>query len=462
MSYIFTSESVCAGYPDKVADQISDAIVDAYLAHDPHARVAAEVMVGSLLVVISGKVCSTAKVDIEPLVRQVIRDIGYTDPDLYFDADHCKVEIHLHEQAADIRRGVDRDDPDEQGASDQGMMFGYATNETQDYMPLPIFLAHRISASIDHIRRDGKYMTYLRPDGKCQVSIEYDDNGKPQRIDTIVVSVQHTAFADDETMHDKIRDDIMNIVLQDVRWGIYDLRIRLLFKEDFKLLVNPTGRFVIGGPHGDTGMTGRKLQVDSYGGRCPHGGGSYTSKDPSKVDRSAAYMARYIAKNMVAAGIADEMLIQISYAIGVARPVSIFVNTYGTCRVNKTDEELAHAIDQLFDLRPRGIEDKLELRKPIYRETAINGHFGHESWLVMKEGFADDDTRFFPWEALDDVDKIKAFFGIDEKEKQAQREYYESHPVPTTDNPIVGSTNFRQIFDNQEINMKNICSVQIK
>ena len=375
MGYLFTSESVSEGHPDKVADQISDAVLDELLAFDPNSKVACETLVTTGQVVVAGEVKSEAYVDLQEIARRTIRRIGYTKAEYKFEAESCGVFSAIHEQSADINRGVERQDPMEQGAGDQGMMFGYATNETENYMPLSLDLSHKILRVLAEIRREGKEMTYLRPDAKSQVTIEYDDNGKPVRVDTIVVSTQHDEFIQptdgkqeeaDRKMLDKIRQDVITILMPRVIAEIHDPAILRLFDEHITYHVNPTGKFVIGGPHGDTGLTGRKIIVDTYGGKGAHGGGAFSGKDPSKVDRSAAYAARHIAKNMVAAGVADEMLVQISYAIGVARPVNIYVNTYGRSHVSLSDGEIAQKIDALFDLRPKAIEDRLKLRNPIY------------------------------------------------------------------------------------------------
>lgn len=430
MSYLFTSESVSEGHPDKVADQISDAILDNLLAFDPESKVAVETLVTTGLVVVSGEVKSKAYVDVQKVSRDVIKRIGYTKSEYQFDAESCGVLSSIHEQSPDINRGVDRTDKMNQGAGDQGIMFGYATNETENYMPLSLDLSHHILRTLADIRREGKEMTYLRPDAKSQVTIEYDDNGKAKAIDTIVVSTQHDEFITagsgktqsqaDAEMLTKIKDDVVNILIPRVISEIQDEKIKKLFFNDIKFLVNPTGKFVIGGPHGDTGLTGRKIIVDTYGGRASHGGGAFSGKDPSKVDRSACYAARHIAKNMVAAGVADEMLIQISYAIGVAQPVSIFVNTFGHSRVNKSDAEIATIIKSLFDLRPAAIERDLKLRTPIYSETAAYGHMGRTPQIVTKHfsspyasgGEKDVKVELFTWEKLDAIDKIKETFKL--------------------------------------------------
>ena len=429
-NYLFTSESVSEGHPDKVADQISDAILDEFMAYDPSSKVACETLVTTGQVVIAGEVKSGSYIDLMDVTRRVINRIGYNRSEYKFDADSCGVLSALHEQSADINRGVEREDPMNQGAGDQGMMFGYATNETENYMPLSLDLSHRILQVLADIRREGKEMTYLRPDAKSQVTIEYDDNGTPVRIDTIVVSTQHDDFiqpagpteADqlkaDEEMLAIIRHDVIHILMPRVIASIHAEKVLALFNDDIKYFVNPTGKFVIGGPHGDTGLTGRKIIVDTYGGKGAHGGGAFSGKDPSKVDRSAAYAARHIAKNLVAAGVADEMLVQLSYAIGVARPISIYVNTYGRSRVQLTDGEIARKIDELFDLRPKAIEDRLKLRNPIYQETAAYGHMGREPKVVTKhfrscyEGNKEVTVELFTWEKLDYVEQVKQAFGL--------------------------------------------------
>ena len=422
MGYLFTSESVSEGHPDKVADQISDAILDHLLAFDPQSKVACETLVTTGQVVLAGEVKSQAYVDMQEIARQTIRRIGYTRAELMFEANSCGVFSAIHEQSADINRGVERSDPMQQGAGDQGMMFGYATNETENYMPLALDLAHHILRTLADIRREGREMTYLRPDAKSQVTIEYDDNDRPVRIDTIVVSTQHDDFiiahdgnqlVADEQMLDTIRRDVKQILIPRVIEEISDESIRSLFDDHTRYYVNPTGKFVIGGPHGDTGLTGRKIIVDTYGGKGAHGGGAFSGKDSSKVDRSAAYAARHIAKNMVAAGVADEMLVQLSYAIGVAEPVSIFVNTFGKSHVNMSDGEIARYIGRTFDLRPRAIEDRLKLRAPIYEETAAYGHMGRQPQVIQKtfhsryEASVTREVELFTWEKLDYVDRIK-------------------------------------------------------
>lgn len=426
MGYLFTSESVSEGHPDKVADQISDAVLDELLAFDSNSKVACETLVTTGQVVLAGEVKSEAYVDLQEIARRTIRRIGYTKAEYKFEAESCGVFSAIHEQSADINRGVEREDPMNQGAGDQGMMFGYATNETENYMPLSLDLSHRILQVLAEIRREGKEMTYLRPDAKSQVTIAYDDNGRPERVDTIVVSTQHDDFIKpidgdtakaDMQMLDIIRKDVIGILMPRVIAGIHNPDVLRLFDDHITYHVNPTGKFVIGGPHGDTGLTGRKIIVDTYGGKGAHGGGAFSGKDPSKVDRSAAYAARHIAKNMVAAGVADEMLVQVSYAIGVARPVNIYVNTYGRSKVNCTDGEIAKKIEQLFDLRPKAIEERLKLRNPIYEETAAYGHMGREPKKVVKVFHSrymptrTVEVELFTWEKLDYVDKIKAAFG---------------------------------------------------
>ena len=425
--HLFTSESVTEGHPDKICDQISDAILDEILTHDPDARVACETCASTGLVHIMGEITTNCYVDFQKVVREVVADIGYTRAKFGFDADTCAVISNIDGQSPDIALGTN---DQVGGAGDQGMMFGYATNETENYMPLSLDLAHRILQVLADIRREEKVMTYLRPDAKSQVTIEYDDNGTPVRIDTIVVSTQHDDFiqpADDsaeaqlkadEEMLSIIRRDVIEILMPRVIASIHHDKVLALFNDQIVYHVNPTGKFVIGGPHGDTGLTGRKIIVDTYGGKGAHGGGAFSGKDPSKVDRSAAYAARHIAKNMVAAGVADEMLVQVSYAIGVARPINIFVDTYGRSHVNMTDGEIARVIDQLFDLRPKAIEERLKLRNPIYQETAAYGHMGREPQVVSKtffsryEGNKTVEVELFTWEKLDYVDKIKAAFGL--------------------------------------------------
>ena len=417
MRYLFTSESVSEGHPDKVADQISDAILDQLLAYDPLSKVACETMVTTGQVVVAGEVKSKAYVDLQDVVRRTIARIGYAKSEYRFDAESCGVLSALHEQSADINRGVERAEPMEQGAGDQGMMFGYATNETENYMPLSLDLSHRILMTLAEIRKEGRQMSYLRPDAKSQVTIEYD-NGKPVRIDTIVVSTQHDEFDTDDKMQQQIKDDVVNVLIPRVIDGIKDDGIKRLFNSEITYHVNPTGKFVIGGPHGDTGLTGRKIIVDTYGGKGAHGGGAFSGKDPSKVDRSAAYAARHIAKNMVAAGVCDEMLVQLSYAIGIAKPINIYVNTYGSNHTHYSDEQLANMVAELFDCRPKAIEERLKLRLPIYEETASYGHMGRKPQIVTKhfhnqyEGNKDIEVELFTWEKLDYVELIKNKLGL--------------------------------------------------
>lgn len=418
MSYLFSSESVSEGHPDKVADQISDAILDQFLAYDDKARVACETFVTTGQVVIMGEVRSDVYIDLQTIARNTIKRIGYTKAEYQFDGNSCGILSAIHEQSGDINRGVDRENEEEQGAGDQGMMFGYATNETESYMPVSLDLAHLIMSTLADIRKEGKVMTYLRPDSKSQVTVQYSDEGVPERIDTIVVSTQHDDFDEDEAMLAKIKDDVLGILMPRVKAQIHSEKVLALFGPDIKYYVNPTGKFVIGGPHGDTGLTGRKIIVDTYGGKGAHGGGAFSGKDSSKVDRSAAYAARHIAKNMVAAGVADEMLVQISYAIGVAHPMNIYVNTYGRSRVNMADSEIARHIEKLFDLRPKAIERTLKLRQPMYSETAAYGHMGRRP-EVVKKTFTSHyhetktiDVELFTWEKLDRVDDIKREFGL--------------------------------------------------
>ena len=418
MSYLFSSESVSEGHPDKVADQISDAILDQFLAYDPKARCAIESFVTTGQVVIMGEVRSDVYIDLQTMARKTIKRIGYTKAEYQFDGDSCGILSAIHEQSADINRGVDNGNEDEQGAGDQGMMFGYATNETESYMPVSLDLAHIIMRTLADIRKEGKEMTYLRPDSKSQVTVQYSDEGIPERIDTIVVSTQHDEFDEDEKMLAKIKDDVINILIPRVKSQIHSQKVLDLFGLDIKYYVNPTGKFVIGGPHGDTGLTGRKIIVDTYGGKGAHGGGAFSGKDSSKVDRSAAYAARHIAKNMVAAGVADEMLVQISYAIGVAKPMNIYVNTYGRSNVQLSDGEIAKKIEKLFDLRPKAIERTLKLRQPMYSETAAYGHMGRKCEVVQKTFTSHYhetktmDVELFTWEKLDRVDDIRKEFGL--------------------------------------------------
>lgn len=419
MAYLFSSESVSEGHPDKVSDQISDALVDQFLAYDDKAHCAIETFVTTGQVVIMGEVRSNSYIDLQTIARNTIKHIGYTKSEYQFDGDSCGVLTAIHEQSDDINRGVSREEADEQGAGDQGMMFGYATNETENYMPLSLDLAHLLMITLAEIRKEGKEMTYLRPDSKSQVTVEYADDGQPIRIDTIVVSTQHDDFGpNDEQMLAQIKADVLNVLMPRVKAKITSTKVLALFNNDIKYFVNPTGKFVIGGPHGDTGLTGRKIIVDTYGGKGAHGGGAFSGKDPSKVDRSAAYAARHIAKNMVAAGVADEMLVQVSYAIGVAEPVNIYVNTYGRSKVQLTDGEIAQKVAQLFDLRPNAIERNLKLRQPIYAETAAYGHMGRKN-EVVKKTFTSRyhetkvmEVELFTWEKLDRVDDIKKAFGL--------------------------------------------------
>lgn len=424
MSYLFTSESVSEGHPDKVSDQISDALLDQFLAYDTKAHCAIETFCTTGQVVIMGEVRSEEYVDLQTIARKTIKKIGYTKSEYQFDGDSCGVLTAIHEQSDDINRGVSREEDFDQGAGDQGMMFGYATNETDNYMPVSLDLAQLIMRTLADIRREGKVMTYLRPDSKSQVTVEYSDDNIPQRIDTIVVSTQHDDFIknadgtdNDEAMLQKIREDVINILIPRVKEQIGEKVLRL-FNGDIKYFVNPTGKFVIGGPHGDTGLTGRKIIVDTYGGKGAHGGGAFSGKDSSKVDRSAAYATRHIAKNMVAAGVADEMLVQVSYAIGVAEPVSVYVNTYGRSHVEMSDGEIAKKISEIFDLRPKAIEQQLKLRQPMYLETAAYGHMGRKPETVKKTFTSryhetkTIDVELFTWEKLDLVDKIKKEFGL--------------------------------------------------
>jgi S-adenosylmethionine synthetase len=430
MSYLFTSESVSEGHPDKVSDQISDALVDNFLAFDPGSKVACETLVTTGQVVLAGEVKSNTYLDVQQITRNVINKIGYTNSDYMFEGDSCGILSAIHEQSPDINRGVDKGREEEQGAGDQGMMFGYATKETENFMPLPIDLAHQILIELAELRRESNEIKYLRPDAKSQVTIEYSDDHKPIRINTIVVSTQHDEFIKptddtvtaqnraDEEMCDQIRHDIVNILIPRVTKKL-PAKIKKLFNSEINYFINPTGKFVIGGPHGDTGLTGRKIIVDTYGGKGAHGGGAFSGKDPSKVDRSAAYASRHIAKNLVGAGIADQILVQLSYAIGIAEPMGIFVDTFGTSHVQESDGDIAEMIRKIFDLRPGMIEKNLKLRKPIYQETAAYGHMGREPKIVKKRFERPDNGRIeekeievelFTWEKLDYVDKIKAAF----------------------------------------------------
>ena len=418
MSYLFTSESVSEGHPDKVSDQISDALLDEFLAFDSNSKVAIETLVTTGQVVVAGEVKSKTYVDVQEVTRRVINKIGYTKGAYRFEGDSCGVLVAIHEQSPDINRGVDRADKNEQGAGDQGMMFGYACKDTDHYMPLALELSHELLKELAVIRREGKVMTYLRPDSKSQVTIRYSDDNVPEKVHTIVVSTQHDEFDADEPMLNKIREDVINILIPRVKARLPE-RVQQLFGDDIIYHVNPTGKFVIGGPHGDTGLTGRKIIVDTYGGRGAHGGGAFSGKDPSKVDRSAAYAARHIAKNLVAAGVADEILVQLAYAIGVAQPVGVFVNTYGRKNVTISDGEIAEEIQKIFDLRPAAIEDKLKLRNPIYLETAAYGHMGRQPQKVTKKFESPNENEpavkeveLFTWEKLDEVEHIKRAFGI--------------------------------------------------
>jgi len=423
MGYLFTSESVSEGHPDKVSDQISDALLDNFLAYDKNSKVAIETLVTTGQVVLAGEVNTSAYIDVQAISRNVINRIGYTKSEYQFDGNSCGVLSAIHEQSDDINRGVDSDndknETKEQGAGDQGMMFGYASKETANYMPLSLDLSHLILVELAEIRREGKVMTYIRPDSKSQVTIQYDDNDKPVRINTIVVSTQHDEFIenDDDTMLSEIKSDVINILIPRVKAKLSE-NIQVLFDDEIIYHVNPTGKFVIGGPHGDTGLTGRKIIVDTYGGKGAHGGGAFSGKDPSKVDRSAAYAARHIAKNTVAAGVTEEILVQLSYAIGVAEPVGVFVDTYGKSNIDLTDGEIAEKIKSIFDLKPAGIEERLKLRNPIYSESAAYGHMGREPKIVKKQfhspymGDKEIEVELFTWEKLDYVDKVKTAFGL--------------------------------------------------
>jgi len=416
MAYLFTSESVSEGHPDKIADQISDALIDNFLAFDPESKVACETLVTTGQVILAGEVKSKIYLDVQSIARDVIRKIGYTKSEYMFEANSCGVLSAIHEQSQDINQGVDRHTKEEQGAGDQGMMFGYATNETEDYMPLALNLSHKLLQELAALRRENNEITYLRPDAKSQVTLEYDDNNKPVRIDAIVVSTQHDDFDDEPAMLAKIKKDIIEILVPRVVKN--NPAYAHLFNDSIEYHINPTGKFVIGGPHGDTGLTGRKIIVDTYGGKGAHGGGAFSGKDPSKVDRSAAYATRHIAKNLVAAGIADEILVQVSYAIGVAKPMGVYINTYGTSKLNLTDGEIAKKVEALFDLRPYFIEQRLKLRNPIYSETAAYGHMGRKPETVTKTFTAPNgetktlEVELFTWEKLDYVDKVKAAFAL--------------------------------------------------
>ncbi len=417
MPYLFTSESVSEGHPDKVADQISDALIDNFLAYDTTSKVACETLVTTGQVVLAGEVKSDAYLDVQDIAREVIRKIGYTKSEYMFEANSCGILSAIHEQSPDINQGVDRKNPEEQGAGDQGMMFGYATKETENYMPLALDLAHKLLIELAALRRENKEITYLRPDAKSQVTIEYSDDNQPIRIDTIVISTQHDDFAADQQMLDKIKQDMINILIPRVKASLKP-ELQALFTDKITYHINPTGKFVIGGPHGDTGLTGRKIIVDTYGGKGAHGGGAFSGKDPSKVDRSAAYATRHIAKNLVAAGVCDEVLVQVSYAIGVAKPCGVFVDTYGTAKVNLNDGEIARKVEAIFDLRPYAIEQRLKLRNPMYAETAAYGHMGRENKVITKVFNAGKksekkvDVELFTWEKLDYVEKVKQAFGL--------------------------------------------------
>jgi S-adenosylmethionine synthetase len=426
MSYLFTSESVSEGHPDKVADQISDALIDHFMAFDPTSKVACETLVTTGQVVLAGEVKTSTYLDVQSIAREVIKKIGYTKSEYMFEANSCGILSAIHDQSADINQGVDRvvsnDDfearANAQGAGDQGMMFGYATKETENYMPLALDLAHKILQELSHIRNnEPELIGYLRPDAKSQVTIEYSDDNVPQRIDSIVVSTQHDDFASEAEMLEKIKQDIINIVIPRVKAKLRP-ELQSLFTDEIQYHINPTGKFVIGGPHGDTGLTGRKIIVDTYGGKGAHGGGAFSGKDPSKVDRSAAYATRHIAKNLVAAGLCDEVLVQVSYAIGVAKPCGLYINTYGTAKVNKTDGEIARIVEGIFDLRPYAIEQRLKLRNPIYSETAAYGHMGRKNEVVTKTFKSPDgsevkkEVELFTWEKLDFVDKVKEAFAL--------------------------------------------------
>jgi S-adenosylmethionine synthetase len=423
MPYLFTSESVSEGHPDKLADQISDALIDNFMAFDPTSKVACETLVTTGQVILAGEVKTKSYLDVQSIAREVIRKVGYTKSEYMFEANSCGILSAIHEQSADINQGVERANPEEQGAGDQGMMFGYATNETDNYMPLALDLAHKILIELAAVRRENKRIKYLRPDAKSQVTIEYADNGKPIRIDSIVVSTQHDDFGPDEEMLATIRKDIIGYVIPRVRAQVKP-SLKKLFNDQITFHINPTGKFVIGGPHGDTGLTGRKIIVDTYGGKGAHGGGAFSGKDPSKVDRSAAYATRHIAKNLVAAGLCDEVLVQVSYAIGVAKPCGIFVDTYGTAKVKgangkkMSDGEIAKIVDATFDMRPYWIEKRLKLRNPIYSETAAYGHMGRTNEVVTKTFTGPNgekktvEVELFTWEKLDYVDAVKKAFGI--------------------------------------------------
>ncbi|MXO32345.1 methionine adenosyltransferase [Apibacter sp. B2912] len=422
MPYLFTSESVSEGHPDKVADQISDSILDNFLAFDPDSKVACETLVTTGQVVLAGEIKSNTYIDVQHITRDIIKKIGYTKSEYKFEAESCGILSALHEQSQDINRGVDKQNKEEQGAGDQGMMFGYATNETDNYMPLALDISHSILRVLARIRKEGQIMTYLRPDAKSQVTIEYDDNNKPIRIDTIVLSTQHDMFDEDEkVVLDKIAKDIISIVIPEVKAESKD-EIKALFDDNITYHINPTGKFEIGGPHGDTGLTGRKIIVDTYGGKGAHGGGAFSGKDPSKVDRSAAYATRHIAKNLVAAGVADEVLVQVSYAIGITEPCGVYINTFGSSKVNLSDGDIALKVEKLFDLRPYAIEKRLKLRNPIYTETAAYGHMGRKNEIITKKfirnrengktEIKEIEVELFTWEKLDYLDQIKEAFNL--------------------------------------------------
>lgn len=412
MAYLFTSESVSEGHPDKVSDQISDAILDEFLKKDVHSKFACETLVTTGLVVIGGEIKSSSYIDVQEVARNVINRIGYNKAEYKFDAESCGILSAMHEQSPDINRGVDVENEEEQGAGDQGMMFGYATTENDNYMPLALDLSHRILRVLANIRREGSEMPYLGPDSKSQVTIEYDDNNRPSRIDTIVVSTQHDEFDTDDNMLRRIESDVKNILIPKVK-ATYSEEVQRLFTDDIKFFVNPTGKFVVAGPHGDTGLTGRKIIVDTYGGKGAHGGGAFSGKDPSKVDRSAAYATRHIAKNLCAAGVADEILVQVAYAIGVAEPVGLYVNTHGTAKVNMTDGEISKKVGEIFDMRPNAINKRLGLNNPIFEETAAYGHMGRESFKKKVEIDGQvKEVECFTWEKLDYVDKVKQAFNL--------------------------------------------------
>ena len=427
MSYLFTSESVSEGHPDKIADQISDALIDNFLAYDPNAKVACETLVTTGQVVLAGEVKSTAYLDVQDIARDVIKKIGYTNSAYMFEASSCGIFSSIHEQSADINRGVEKTDPWKQGAGDQGMMFGYACRETDNYMPLPLELAHTLLRELSQLRRENKQMTYLRPDAKSQVTIEYTDDHKPVRIDTIVISTQHDDFDKDAAMLKKIKEDMISILIPRVMKKL-PKRIQVMFNDKIKYHINPTGKFVIGGPHGDTGLTGRKIIVDTYGGKGAHGGGAFSGKDPSKVDRSAAYATRHIAKNLVAAGICDEALVQVAYAIGVAEPVGLYINTYGTAKVGLSDGEIGKKIKVIFDMRPYAIEQRFKLRTPIYLETASYGHMGRKTEVkekIFNKGKQNElrvKVKLFPWEELNFVEKIQEAFHSGSKKSSKKSE----------------------------------------